>query len=145
MATKGQKNPNAGRKVFDGKDENLVIQKLEQAWAFDCTDAEAASYADISKAALCEYLKRKPEIAERRAALKERPVLFARKSVIDAINSGDARIALAYLERKRRDEFATKTEHVAQVTADVDLSGVSTDTLKKVQALLDENTKPAGS
>ena len=84
---------------------------METAWALDCTDAEAASFADISKASLCEFLKKHPAISERKSRLKEKPVLSARNALHKAINNGNAELALKYLERKRKDEFAQRTEH----------------------------------
>ena len=99
-----------GRKLFDGKDYNTVLQKLEQAWALDCTDAEASSLADISSAALSDLLKKHPDISERKKRLKEKPVLSARNTLHKAINQGDADLALKYLERKRKDEFSTRQE-----------------------------------
>jgi hypothetical protein len=97
----------AGRKLFDGKNETDVIQKLESVWALGGTDAEAAFYADISKAALSEYLTKHPDISERKEALKNNPILLARKSVLDGIKI-DPDLALKYLERKCKDEFSTK-------------------------------------
>jgi len=99
-----------GRPLFDGKNYDEVIRKLETAWALDCTDAEAASFADISKAALCEFLQKHPDVAERKSRLKEKPVLSARNALHKAINNGDATLALKYLERKRKDEFSTRQE-----------------------------------
>ena len=104
-----------GRKWFDGKDETALITKLEQAWALDCTDNEAAAYADISVASLCRYLQAHPKVSERKAALKEQPVLAARHTLVEAIRTrkdkdGNADLALKYLERKRRLEFAIRQE-----------------------------------
>jgi hypothetical protein len=117
-----------GRKWFDGQNEDLVITKLEEVWGIDGTDAEAAFFAGISTASLSRYLDAHPAVAERKAALKERPVLLARRAVIESfdghkVKSKDEKgneiesdspkspdLALKYLERKRRHEFATKSE-----------------------------------
>ncbi len=99
-----------GRKLFDGKNRETVIQKLEQAWALDCSDAEAALYADISKAALCDFLKANPDIAERKERLKQTPVLKARAALFRAIEKGDGGLALKFLERKLKREFSTLQE-----------------------------------
>lgn len=107
MSIKKNIKNKAGRKLFDGKNEKDVIQKLESVWALGGTDAEAAFYADISKAALSEYLTKHPDISERKEALKNNPILLARKSVIDGIKI-DPDLALKYLERKCKDEFSTK-------------------------------------
>ena len=122
-----------GRPLFDGKNPEIVMQKLEHVWALSGSDAEAAFFADISPAALCAYLKKHPEVAERKQALLNRPVLVAREAIVGAfdghaltrkdvdkkgneviVNMGtaprDPDVALKYLERKKRDEFATRTE-----------------------------------
>lgn len=112
MATP-RKNPKdklkVGRKLFDGKDEQLVLKKLEEAFAFGASDLEACFYADISTAALYAYQKNNPEFLLRKEKLKERPVLIARQSVLKQMST-DGDLALKYLERKKKDEFSTKTE-----------------------------------
>ena len=86
-----------------------VIQKLEEAFAWGCTDIEACLWADIATPTLYLYQEKHPEFIERKAALKETPIMKARKSVISAL-SNDPKLALAYLERRKKDEFSLKTE-----------------------------------
>jgi len=112
-----------GRKWFDGKDEAVVVAKLEEAWALGYSDAEAASLADTNKSSLCRYLQSHPAVVQRKEQLKERPVLAARSTLLKAIQGGDGDLALKFLERKRRDEFATRSEisetsHIVVQTAD---------------------------
>lgn len=108
--TKRKENPKpGGRKLFDGKDESLVIAKLEEAFAFGASDLEACYYADISKDALYRYERAHPSFRNRKEQLKERPVLLARQSVLKQMTR-DGDLALRYLERKKKDEFSTKTE-----------------------------------
>lgn len=99
-----------GRKQFDGKDYAEVIRKLETAWAIGCSDGEAALFAGISKASLCEFLQGHPEIAERKELLKEQPVLQARMTLFNSIKKGDGKLAISYLERARKKEFCTRQE-----------------------------------
>ncbi len=41
--TKPRNNPQpAGRKKWDGKDEQLALKKFEEAFAYDCTDPNLA-------------------------------------------------------------------------------------------------------
>lgn len=103
------KKKGAGRKLFDGKKETDVIRKLEEVWAIDGTDEEAAFFADISKASLSDYLKKHPAISERKHALKNKPVLKARQEVVKGL-AGDHEFSLKYLERKRSKEFSTKQD-----------------------------------
>jgi len=110
MTTNNPDKSKGGRPLFAGKDYDTVLRKLETAWALDCSDAEAARFASISSAALSDFLKRHPDIAERKLQLKDQPILSARSTLLKAINRGNADLALKYLERKRKDEFTTKQE-----------------------------------
>lgn len=107
MGAPGKPNPNAGRKLFNGKPEAAVLLLLRQAWSLDCPDAEAACLAGISPSALSEYLSRNPAIAEEKEALKLKPFLSARNTIIKGIVDGDKDTARWYLERKRKREFST--------------------------------------
>ena len=96
-----------GRKQWDGKPYDIVLQKLEQAWAMGCPDVEAAAYADVSHAALSDFLKRNPTIADRKARLLQKPFLAARNAILKKISDGDGDLALRYMERKKKQEFST--------------------------------------
>lgn len=102
--TKTKNTP--GRKQFDGKDEKLVLQKLEEAFALGTSDEEACLYADISLSALYEYQKKSSQFLERKHLLKLNPVLKARQTVVRALET-NADLALKFLERRRREEFST--------------------------------------
>lgn len=85
-----------------------VINKLEQVFAIGGTDKEACSYADISHQTLYDYQKLKPDFVERKEMLKERPFIKARQTIVKALdNPHDAQW---FLERKRKNEFAQRTE-----------------------------------
>lgn len=91
---------NAGRPTVMTE---LTLKKLEEAFAYGASDNEACFYADISHQTLYDYQKKHPEFIERKEALKERPILTARQTVID--NLSDTKNAQWYLERKRKKEF----------------------------------------
>lgn len=86
-----------------------IIAKLEQGFAYGYTDLEACAYAGISKSPFYEYQDKHPEFKERKEQLRELPVLAAKKNVQDALNGGDKDMTKWYLERKKKDEFSTKT------------------------------------
>ena len=86
-----------------------IIEKLEKAFLIGCTDLEACLYAKISKSTLYNYQNEHPEFVERKEALKENPCLISRKTVVRSLTRNPD-IALKYLERKKRAEFATRTE-----------------------------------
>jgi hypothetical protein len=112
---------NAGRKIFDGKDKAITIQKLEQVWGIGGSDKEASFYADISPAALSDFLKKNPDITERKEALKNKPILKARQEVVKGLDN-NPEFSLKYLERKLQDEFAIKQkiEHSGEMVVNFD-------------------------
>lgn len=88
---------------------DVVIGKLEEAFALDATVGEACFFAGIHPDTYYEYLKANPEFTDRVKALRETPILAARRKVISGIKE-DTKNAQWYLERKRKDEFSPRTE-----------------------------------
>lgn len=117
---KSQKKPKAerkkvGRKPFDGKEEDVVVQKLEAAYSVDATDEEACLQADISVRALYNYQEKHPEFVQRKQLLKSKLILVGRNNVAQVMqekNESNKPTARAlgttrwYLERKKKVEFA---------------------------------------
>lgn len=99
---------NVGRKWFDGKNENRVIAKLEKATAIDATVEECLYYADISNDSYYRYLKANPDFRKRLAALRQRPVLKARRTIVKNIDQPE--YAKWYLERKKKSEFSQRID-----------------------------------
>lgn len=95
-----------GRRRFDGKEENLVVQKLEEAFAWGCSDEEACLYAGISTSALYEYQHIDELFLERKQLLKLRPVLIARKSVVEGLEKNPI-LAYKYLLKKHESSLET--------------------------------------
>ena len=89
-----------------------IIAKLEQAFSMGCSDLEACFYADIGKTTLYNYQKANPEFVERKERLKERMIFKARTVIADALNKNDENTAKWYLERKKKDEFSTRSENL---------------------------------
>lgn len=85
-----------------------VRAKLEEAAALDCTWEEMAFFAGISKSSLYNWLASVDGLKDRLHDLKQSPVLKARRTVVGALDQPG--MALSYLERKRRSEFATRQE-----------------------------------
>jgi hypothetical protein len=105
MGEKMTKSKKAGRPTVMTE---VVLAKLEEAYAWDCTDEEACFFAGIDPATLYRHQEKYPEFCDRKKALKQRPVLKARRTVVDALD--DPHMALKYLERKKKDEFSPKVE-----------------------------------
>jgi len=89
------------------KMDELTVKKLEEAFAFGCTDLEACSYADISKQTLYNYQDKNPGFIDLKERLKEKPVLLARKTVMDKMTD-DGKLAMDFLKNKKSDEFNSK-------------------------------------
>jgi hypothetical protein len=122
---------------------NLVVKKLEEAFALGCTDLEACFYADITKQTLYTYQQSQPEFLDRKEALKQRPVLEARRSVINHFkDSGN--LALRYLEHKQKDEFFPKPQDPVDIGRESQrtLRAMSDDEFDKVIAIYFEKAHP---
>ncbi len=85
-----------------------VIRKLEEVFAIGGSDEEACFYANISKPSLYDYQKKHPEFTDRKEALKEKPILKARQTVVKSLD--DPNQAFRYLEKKRRKEFGNSLD-----------------------------------
>ena len=85
-----------------------TVNKLEEVFAIGGSDEEACFYANISKQTLYNYQDKYPEFIDRKEALKEKPILKARQTVVKALdNPMDAKW---YLEKKRKKEFGNTEE-----------------------------------
>lgn len=100
-----------------------VIAKLEEAFAWGCTDIEACLWAGIAEKTLYLYQEKNPQFIQRKARLKETPILLSRKVVVDAVKSGDKDMAKWLLPRKRREEFSERFE--ADITSGGEKLGVA--------------------
>jgi len=85
-----------------------TIAKLEEVFALGGSDSEACFYANISKQTLYNYQEKNPEFVDRKEALKEKPILKARQTVVKALD--DPKDAQWFLERKRKEEFSLRQE-----------------------------------
>ncbi len=85
-----------------------ALKKLEEVFAIDGTVQEACFYADITPTTYYNWLEKKPELVERFEALRNRPVLKARQTVVQSLNTPAG--AQWYLQRKRKTEFSERTE-----------------------------------
>lgn len=83
-----------------------TLNKLEQAFAIGCTDEEACVFADISRQTMYAYISENPEFSDKKEALKKKPILKAKNTVVKNLDNPD--MALKYLERKCKNEFSTK-------------------------------------
>lgn len=87
-----------------------ILKKLEEVFSLGGTDKEACFYAGISIQTLYNYQIAHPGYVERKEALKEEPILLARRTVVKALKI-NPQSAAWYLERKAKKEFASRQEH----------------------------------
>jgi len=102
-----KKKSNAGRPTVMTE---ATIQKLEQAFVNDFTDAEACLYADIKPSTLYLYQKNNPEFLEKKELLKNSLSMKAKTEVARKISKGDKDTIKWWLERRRKAEFSTREE-----------------------------------
>ena len=90
-----------------------TIAKLKQAFSIDATITEACFYADIADSSYYRWKEKNPKLSEDVERLRNKPILKARKEVVDGLigykNSMD------YLSRKRKDEFS-QTSNIDHTT-----------------------------
>ena len=91
----------AGGRPKEFTDE--TVKKLEEAFAIDASVEEASFYAGITKQTYYNNVKEGTELFDRLDALRNRPVLKARQTVVKSLD--DPNYAFRYLEKKRAKEF----------------------------------------
>jgi len=103
------------RKIINKKISEAVskmtienVNKLKEVFALDGTIEEACYYAGISRQTYYDWIKRNDKLIDEFNALRERPVLKARQTVVKSLNEPD--YAFKYLERKKKNEFSLKQE-----------------------------------
>jgi len=83
-----------------------VCRRIEEVAALGGSVEEMAIYGLIHKDTIYSYLKEHPEYSDKIDALRERPILKARNTIIAGLDQPEN--AKWYLERKRRNEFSSK-------------------------------------
>ncbi len=108
------------------KNTEETRRKIEEATALDASIDEVAFYADISRDTYYEIIKKDKVFSDRLDALRNRPILKARQTVISKM-SESYQNGMDYLSRKRKSEFSQKSEvehsgtlHIGQLLDDVE-------------------------
>jgi len=66
-----------------------TVKKLLDAFSYSFTDLEACIYADISRETFYKYIKKNPEFADTKEALKSKPNIKAKMNKVKAISDGN--------------------------------------------------------
>jgi len=86
----------AGRPTVMTKE---VIQKLEDAFVWGCTDLEACSYADIAPSTLYLYQSENEAFSERKEMLKNSIKMRAKRVISASIDDNDLNSAHKVIDR----------------------------------------------
>lgn len=107
------------------------ITKIEEAAALGCSVLEICFYADIAPDTYYRWLRDDQKLSDRIEALRQKPILQARKTIVDGL--ADPNNAKWFLERKVK-EFASKQEVDLKAEVKQDLSDEQYDQLLKLAA-----------
>ena len=97
-----------------------VVAKLEQGFKIGLNDLECCAYAEISRDALYDYIKKHPEFSDKKEEWKKNPIAKAKYTIYK--NLDDPSVAKWLLERRDKD-FSTKVEQT--VNGDVKLTPIT--------------------
>ena len=101
-----KKNPKdlqkVGRKTILETDL-VAVQKLESAFAIGADVSLACSHAGISRQTYYEFIQNHPEMADKYAQIRRKPILKALNTVVGALD--DPKMAKWYLTKKLSEEF----------------------------------------
>lgn len=111
-----QINKKIGEGVSKMTDE--VLELLRQAFAVDATIEEACFYAGISDRTYYRWKENNPELCQDLERLRLTPILAARQTIVSGLKQVGT--AQWFIERKRSDEFSTKSkvEHGGKIETD---------------------------
>lgn len=84
-----------------------VVAKLEQGFKIGLNITQCCAYANISRDALYDYIKKYPEFGDKIEAWKSNPIAKAKFAVYKGLD--DPKLALEYL-KLRDDDFSTKVK-----------------------------------
>lgn len=112
-----------------------IIDRLLIAFSYGCTNAEACQFAGINDRTLKKFFDEEPGFKEFCMQSKLKPIMMARKAVIDAFES-KPELALKFLERVKKDEFGptAKLEHKHSIT----LEGILSEIMDGSKNIVDE-------
>ena len=115
-----------------------VTNKIEEVAALDGSVEEMAYYAGVHRDTLYLWLKQDKEFSDRIQELRERPVLKARQTIVKSLDTPDG--AKWYLERKKKLEFSTRSEHTGADGNDLIPDPLTDQEKTKLKGLLNDTT-----
>ena len=88
--------------------DRTKVERLIEAFKFDATILEACFHSGITERQYKYFIEVHPDFCTIKTILKQCPILKARQAVVNALDN--PHLGLAYLERKLKDEFSTKSQ-----------------------------------
>jgi len=89
LRTENKPDPDDGRPLFNGKNVEVTLAKLEGAFSVGATDEEACMQADISLDSLYRYERKNPEFRNKKHLLKTKLNLVARATIAQVMQEKD--------------------------------------------------------
>jgi hypothetical protein len=129
-----------GRPWFDGRAEDIILSKLEQALKTGTTHRRACLYADITEASFYRYLEAHPDFRDRIRLWEENILLLAESKLFESVqsaspkngkNMGDVHYVL---ERRDKARYSPQVNIITD-----DAGGALTDERKQEIAKSSEN------
>lgn len=121
---------------------DAIVEKLEEAFSWGCTDEEACLYAGIHRTTLYNYIEIEPEFFDRKEELKKEVSLYAKRNIANAVKKKRvAYLSQWHLERKD-DEYKGKqiVENINKnVNVDIPLTKTEEEQMKKALNLIGIN------
>lgn len=85
-----------------------TVLKLEQGFKIGLNDTECIAYADVSRNAFYDFLRKNPEFNDKKDKWKLNPIAKAKNTIFKHLD--DPKTAQWFLERKCKQEFSTAQE-----------------------------------
>jgi len=82
-----------------------VLKMLKEAFSIGGDITEACAYAEISRDAYYDYIKKNPEFSDKVELWQSKPILLSRQTMMTSIKGGNTQDAKWMLEKKRAKEF----------------------------------------
>ncbi|MCC2615943.1 hypothetical protein LJ739_06790 [Aestuariibacter halophilus] len=102
-----------------------VLRKLEEAFSWGCTDAEACVYANLAPRTFYDYCEQNEEFSQWKEVLKDSPTMKAKSIIKKSLDDGDIGTANQVINRKEgtkvrqeltgKDGGAIKTESTTTI------------------------------
>lgn len=97
--------------------------KVKEVAALDGTVEEMAYYCGVTRQTIYNWFKEDTELFDEVERLRERPVLKARQTIAKSLE--DPKNAQWYLERKKKIEFAQRSELTGDKGKDIEITFVN--------------------